>query len=421
MKTNLSQEWVFPFVLFAFSAVGVSYVNIVFNANIRWLALLGLALALLIRGKLFSLFDNKLIIPVFPYLSWCFATVIWSEVPLLSFEKSFAVVFTAVTFIGGGMAWSRAVRSEHRLLYLLPVALLALLAGTGQTANSLNASSGDLVIYQGLTGNPNFLSVLATMMLPLGLYYGLETNRNRANYWIPIAGLIGIVASLVLLWITASRASMLCALAIGAAYAMSISAGRALIILTIAITITVGAGIAVPAAEEGVYERFVVKGETGDDIFASRRTNWAETYDAAVKGGAFGLGYGVSAGEKEFTVGLEAINYGREKGNSQLAIWEETGQIGLMLYSLIIFQILFLLPGRISTLHSRNDRIQATLVMGVTVGLIFQSIFEAWWSSPGSIEGACFWASLGVVWGIVDQDPYTARVRRPSSLASRLN
>ena len=103
----------------------------------------------------------------------------------------------------------------------------------------------------------------------------------------------------------------------------------------------VALSIAVPAIQSSLYERLIVKGnvETGD-VLHTRREVWSELYELAKRGGMVGAGYGVSIGSGDFAGGFTVVGYGREKGNSQLAVWEETGIVGLILYALILTTIL---------------------------------------------------------------------------------
>jgi O-antigen ligase len=136
-------------------------------------------------------------------------------------------------------------------------------------------------------------------------------------------------------------------------------------------------------------------------VLFTREKVWSDSYKQAEKGGWFGGGYGVTIGELgEFDGGLDSYGYGREKGNSQLAIVEETGLIGLGLY---VVSLLVLFTRLLRTfLRSPPGSFRA--MMGITIGgvagMLLGSAFEAWWVAPGSPESVYFWTLAGVALGL---------------------
>src|SRR5208283_3167499 len=117
---------------------------------------------------------------------------------------------------------------------------------------------------------------------------------------------------------------------------------RNALLYALAAALLTGAFIAVPNVNETLEQRYIRKAPAGSEaaIFSSRQELWEESYEQAVKGGFVGGGYGVTIGDTDFAGGLTAVGYGREKGNSQLAIMEETGMVGLGLY-VIFLVVLF--------------------------------------------------------------------------------
>jgi O-antigen ligase len=185
---------------------------------------------------------------------------------------------------------------------------------------------------------------------------------------------------------------------------MALTANKKIVlILALALGVS-GTVIIAPQVQESLYNRVVVKGNSEGEIFYSRYKPWSDSYHAALQGGYFGLGYGVSAGHKEFELGLTAETYGREKGNAQLAIWEETGLVGLTLYTILFLAIFKTFFRAYRAAQGNNDlRVMLGIVGGAALGMIFESVFEAWWVAPGSIESAGFWAIVGIGAGISRQ------------------
>jgi O-antigen ligase len=97
---------------------------------------------------------------------------------------------------------------------------------------------------------------------------------------------------------------------------------------------------------------------------------------------------------------LTAVGYGREKGNSQLAIVEETGVIGLVFYAFFLSALFSYLFRAFRGASDERAKVALGLVTGALLGMTFQSVFEAWWVAPGSPESAFFWAIAGLGLGL---------------------
>ena len=118
-------------------------------------------------------------------------------------------------------------------------------------------------------------------------------------------------------------------------------------------------------------------------------------------GVAVGAGYGVSidavnSGKQV----LSASNYGREKGNTQLAVIEETGFIGISIYSLFLFYTSRLAYKVYSSrCYNQKEFVFLCIIFSSIVGFILHSSIEAWWVAPGAMETAYFWSLNGAFVG----------------------
>jgi hypothetical protein len=79
-----------------------------------------------------------------------------------------------------------------------------------------------------------------------------------------------------------------------------------------------------------------------------------------------------------FDFGLTAFGYGREKGNTQLAIMEELGLIGLWLYGLLLASLFGHLARTFKRFQTRDDKVAFGIVTGAILGMTVNSVFEAW-------------------------------------------
>lgn len=392
---------VFPLTLLAFVSIGVRYVDRVFTTSTRWVFLALLLASLLPRGDIISAFRTRFAPFMIGYFLWCFATAAWSGVPLLSLAKSAALVVVAVGFIGAGYAWATRQHPRGAIYFLAPVTVMGLVAGLLGRGPSAIAGAG-IAIYEGLAGNPNYLGLLAALSLPVPLYLAYALSRAGASRLLSGLCWLVVAAIAVILWRSDSRASILCALIIISTFAFVTSPGRRISIAVVLGAVAFAVVTLAPEVEQGVVQRVVIKNTVGDDVFLSRRTSWEDTYEGAKKGGAIGLGYGVSAGYTDFSFNLTSNTYGREKGNSQLAVWEETGLVGLALYAALLVVMFQQFLSGLGRLTDPLSRAEAALLIGSLAGLFAQSVFEAWWVSPGSMESALFWSMAGVMSGLLE-------------------
>ena len=98
--------------------------------------------------------------------------------------------------------------------------------------------------------------------------------------------------------------------------------------------------------------------------------------------------------------GFTAYGYGREKGNSQLAVMEELGLIGLGLYVALLATLLSYLAHTFQRIRMRDEKVAFGIVTGAIIGMIVSSVFEAWWVAPGSPEAPFFWGLIGIALGL---------------------
>jgi len=395
----------------AFIAPGVAYLNRVFTAETRWGVLAILALVLFFRGQLLRPFESRFGLLLGIYILWCVTTYFWSDVPQLSISKAIAFGVTATVFISAGQFWVSGWRHDSPLSFLQPVLLVALLAGLGANGPT-QPLDAEVQIYRGLSGNPNYLGMLVATSFPLALYFAYQTNRERRSVLAQLLSLALLLVLAILLWKSGSRSSLLCVLATLTLFFSAFMTDTKVFVLIAAGFVAFSVPIVAPDIQQGVYTRFVVKGADNEDIFYTRRGPWEQSYRAALEGGIMGLGYGVSAGHDTFEIGLTASGYGREKGNSQLAIWEEIGLIGLAIYALLLASLARALRTGILFARSQEQRIQISLLAGLTFGMLLQSVFEAWWTAPGAPESAVFWCTVGAGLGLA-QRAYAEAQRPP--------
>ena len=418
MMSGALRGGAFPLALFAFCAIGVRYLGGIFTTNTRWGFLALLLIIVAANGQLASAFRNRISLFLYTYGAWCLATAMWSPVPELSLTKATAVLLVSVTFISGGQYWIEARPSASPLAHLLPIAALALIAGLF-SRGSVGADQSFL--RQGLTGNANQLGLLVAAGSTYLFYQAYLAFRSRSvGRRVITSGLI--LLALVLLWMASSRSAVLCTMVIALCGFGALRPSKQLLAAIVVGSLVAGALVVAPSIQDKLYRQLVIKNEStavtpnSGDVFNSRLGPWEQSYAGAVQGGLLGLGYGVSAGYTDFSGGLTANTYGREKGNSQLAIVEEIGLVGLFLYGLILLAIVRELLTGIKHAPDQNTKVAMSLLLGTVLGLLCQSVFEAWWTAPGSTESGVFWATVGT--GVAFSRRFAAQSVRQKRAAS---
>ncbi|HVZ51719.1 MAG TPA: hypothetical protein VG986_07120 [Pseudolabrys sp.] len=409
----------FPLAVLAFCAVGVRHFNTLFTTTSRWIFLALLIASLVPKGRILQTFKYGFSLPLVIYLMWCLSTTVWSEVPDLSLLKAAALALSSMALVAGGSYWSSRYATTETLHFLLPVVLLALAAGIGGVAEPQDVRDVNEFVYGGLAGNPNFLGTLLAISLPFAIYFAYRAFYRGGSGAMRFLSLVLGAALCLMLMRSGSRASMLCAAVTVFSALMALTANKKIAIITTGVFGILAVILVVPQVQQHLYEHYVLKGSTEKEgVFFSRYQPWEESYRAALQGGYVGVGYGVTAGQLNFDVGLTAQTYGREKGNAQLAVWEETGLVGLALYAILlvaIFRRFFRAFG-----HAKGElKILIAIVGGVAMGLTVQSVFEAWWTAPGSIQSAAFWAFVGVGAGLVKQIEASRREARARVASAR--
>ncbi|HLB43576.1 MAG TPA: O-antigen ligase family protein [Gammaproteobacteria bacterium] len=398
---------IIPVSLVIMTGTSITFLNTLSSANNRWIILISLAVALLLKRSFFKYFDNSLFIILYFYLGWCFSTSFWSLVPSLSFMKSVMMIIAVFTLIRTGIEWVRVNSWTYALDYLWLLALFSLLAGfLGNYAPYDVAhetmSYQTTILYQGLVKGTNMFGMLMSMSLPFMIWqtYKFWSNIRRRIFWMILTG-----SCLFFLILSISRSAIIMSCFTCAGFFFSLKFNKRLKTFLLSVIISILILLLLPFTLEdisGGFRKLVFKGRSDSSLFVSRQIVWKQSLDAAMNAGFIGFGYGVSEGKNEFTIGekLQSYAYGREKGNSQLAVMEETGIFGLLLYLLVIY---FLLSKLLILFFKANDpdlKVLIGILFGLFLGLIMHSMLEAWWSSPGSPESIYFWMLIGVIKGL---------------------
>jgi hypothetical protein len=417
MKLLEFRNWLLPVLLVSFIGPALPFFPEGFLISARWGVVAIVALFFLVEGKSLGLLHRPIFLTTVLYVSWCLLTYTWSLVPSLSLIKVVALGGVILTFLLAGHDWVKRCSVNESLSFTWLYVVVSLVAAFWGGASMQQSRDPSLLLYHGATENPNMLGSMMASSTPVIIWYLYRhwSNSKRRLLWGAL-----LAACIVALYWTNARSAYFVFLGIVAGFLLAHGLRRS---MALALAGTVIAGLTVfvaPELTEPFVQRNVYKYADDDQgVFYTRDQPWEDSYSAAAEGAWIGLGYGVSAGEHNFNVGLTAVGYGREKGNSQLAIVEETGIVGLILYAALLFALFPELVSAFRACRIAEHRMMMGLLIGTLSGLVLQSVFEAWWVAPGAPEFAYFWAVAGAALGaarMIRNQSVTHAVRASTAL-----
>lgn len=340
---------------------------------------------------------------------WALITSFWSIRPDITALASINYLVMVVVFFGLGYLWMKYNSNENFLSLFLPannivlgIALFSIVTGLPADAWSGGHGRGLMSFW----GWQNSLAMAVLFTLPgvfsLSAERKAQSDKRRAvsaegigqrkeiSHWWSLGHSIVedkkgflffllLTFNFILITLTYSRAAMLAVFIGGVCYLVlnknykTLASGLSLLAIFALLAITV------KPINTTVY-KLLAKHDM--PIFATRQILWEPSWEAAKNNFLVGTGYtmtdqtvaphsGTGSG-----IDLKTGLLNREKGNSYLALIEETGIIGLTFF---IIPILYLLP----YLYKRNDAYTKLLIC-LIAALLFQALFEAWFYGSGT-------------------------------------
>lgn len=386
-------KYLLPLFLLGWDGNSVSWISHVFNSTARWL-ILAILILFLFTKNILRYFDAKLAFLLFIYLGWCLLTTLWATIPSVSFIRCSTFVVISLTLICAGIEWMKAHSWIKSLDFLWVLSFISLLYGLSGHYTFINHN------YNG----GNTLGVMMACSFPFFLW---KTIRKEEKM-IRLIWLFSSICIFYFIFISGARSAMLAANLIFLGYLFSLNLTKKVwlcisFIIILCCVFIINPSVLIRTIE--ISQSFIFKGNISDNysaVFGSRLGKWHLSYQGAEKGGWAGSGFGLSF-DNDYVYDdnlLRALASTREMGNSQLAIVEQTGLIGLFFYLTLMIYIL----SRIINLHmkvkDRNQKILIGILTGTFLGMIAESIFEGWWSAPCSAETIYFWVLVGIIRGV---------------------
>jgi hypothetical protein len=388
---------------------------------------------------------------------WAAITFAWSPFPLVTLSRAAYFFLISVSPLLLGYFWSKNEQSEP-FAFLLPANIIVVMVSLYSLISSSPANAwtgGHGLGFMGYAGHQNTLAAAIVFTVPSVLFPLFKEISRRVvhksksdadNFQMPLilslilpslwlrrvklipgtrtiwwAGFISIfifilifILNLYLLILSVSRAGVLTLIIMVAIFIfLSFNKKTALVLMFMSITLSAVFFFSSKSVREFVFK---TEGTIGD----RRIVNIHETIEAAKNGGLFGLGYGISKKPgNDLVIGhyeYEGKVYVREKMIGSLALIEETGVVGLILFlaplGYVLWELIknikylsafFIHPSHRHTgledwrnkLKIINIKLEAAFLIGVLVAFCFHAQVEAWWVGVGSIELPIFYTIMG--------------------------
>ncbi len=407
--------------------------NLIFNSNYSSYILLGFLIVLFSRG--FPLFNGAyVLIPLFLiifllfsfedlvkknfkivivfislFFLWASISSLWSEFPIFTLKRS--LYFLLVSLGSFSVGYQLSKKNSNIILnsflalniFITTISMFSLIANTPENSWSGGHGLGFLGFnnHQNKLGQYIYLSVA-----PLILFFRNPKLKKTAKYLVSFL----LIVNLALIALSVSRAAIL-ALFISwfLYYLIRYSVIKSIVFSLIFIGIILGT-VFVTSNYFNKSEVTIIKNEQylGQRRSATIKYSW----ESALHGNLLGLGYGISdnrfldpqLGYYDST--REGEIYRREKTISVLALVEEVGIIGLILFLIILFYPIKLIWDRISLqkyIFSFNQvsRIQypeSNFLLFTFTFLLSLNIYaqiESWWIGLGSAVLPVYFVFVG--------------------------
>ena len=386
-------KYLLPFFCMGWIGSSLIILKDIFSGNGRFLFLVILFLFLATRKNLARFLDARLGFILFTYGTWCLFTSVWSSIPILSVMKGSLYFLTVPILIFAGIEWAKSHSWENTLDYLWMLAFVSLLSALlGHQDNNY---------YHGLIAGAgaNIFGFMTASSFPFFLWMTYRRWHKKIQRMLWSA----ITASIIYFtFMSMSRACILMLLTVIFCFLLSLRLSKKIVLFSAATITLTGFFVMNPNLFTQLIDSYVYKRHGVQNIFQSREKQWQHSYEGAVEGGWSGLGFGISYSQNDFNFvnGLTTLGYGREKGNSQLTIIEETGIIGFSLYIILLGYLISRFIRLYIKAENHDQRVLIAILAGSFFGMLIQSVFEGWWYAAGGQECIYFWLLVGATRGL---------------------
>lgn len=378
--------------------IGIISRTFIITSNLYFIVpailLINIFIFLLLTTKQSKDYFYFLIIILFPV--YCAFTTLWSLTPEISIQRALYLLLMYFGVYATVYIYRHFSNNRLSLIYLLPANIIIVILSVFSLISGLPGNSwtgGNSSGFMGFAGHQNTLAAAILITLPGVIAICLENiAKGKSSGIFRVSSFVLLLTvNIFILFITYSRAAIL-TLAIGfIAYLILIKSKKYLSFLFIILILIIVSYFTIPFSQNSIEN---VLNKKNEKLLNRRIVLWQPSLEAAKIGGLFGLGYGVSAPDiktpKKTGSHFEDGVYVREKGNSILALIEETGFAGLFIFLLPV--ILLIRKFKIGLDNS------SFLILNSSLAAMFvHAQFEAWWVGVGSISLPLFLIFLFMV------------------------
>lgn len=424
-------KYFLPFFVFAVVSRAIDEINF-FYYSVPVLCLLFIIYFILeLNRNRFKLIINKagynvrsdgiryqvlfLILFVIPGI-WFLITSIWSSYPVISATRSVYYILISAGCISAGILWKK-FSSGGVFDFILPANIFIILLCLFSLITRIPSDSwtgGHGKGFMGFFGHQNTLASLLLFTLPaaLGITYEILSKKPvtkskivTRSHFAKLNGykifFISILILNILFIILSYSRSVILSVLFGLLVFLLINKKWKVLGLS-TVTLLIASLIILVTPSLNNFTSNIIKKDF-PEFYSSRLWMWEPSFEAAIHGGITGLGYGISDPDiQPGSIGdhYEGERFIREKGNSVLALIEETGLIGLvlflipMIYVFIKFKI-YNLEFRMKKEHQKNYTL--CILHSALFAFLLHAQFEAWWVGVGSVQLPLFFLYLGLL------------------------
>ncbi len=340
-----------------------------------------------------------------PFITWILLSAIWSIHPEVTLTRSIYFLILVAGMESLSNFYQKGVGSLMKIF--LPVIALVVSSSIFSLAIGIPADSwsgGNAKGFMGFSSHQNTLGSILLFILPimnyklftnyLPMYKKIMKSENSLSlarkllhpkfiFWVLLN-----LGSIFLLVITFSRASILSYLIFLSITIIGLFGFRNYLVSVLTFILLIVITYQIPGIDN-FYKYIIYKGD--NKIYDTRTILFDASIEASKRGGLFGLGYGISD-QKIIIHNTGRVKDGiyiREKGNSTLALIEETGLIGMLLFSIPILLVLKNNLYRLKVLKREKNRegyIYLLFIFSILISLLFHAQFEAWFVGIGSLQ-----------------------------------
>lgn len=373
MKINL-EAW-YKYLVFLFIAItilkmfeGMRFLNFFAQAFIIISLIFGLVTKL--KKRLTITTEQKQFIMLFlMFPIWAAITALWSAYPLVTLYKGIYFVIVIFSLWLVVLLWEKNISDKYLVLYLLAngliiaTALFSLLFNLPSNAWSIANAKGFAAFYQ--YQNALSESLLFTLVGIFMFWNKLSHKKNKVIFYSLL------LLNLIFILLTYSRATLLSLITGSILFSLFLKYYKyATFLFVISITFIISF-LVFPNFQK--HTLAYLEKDSGS-LLANRTILWYPTIEEIKKAPLVGHGYGVGEKNKfypfEGPTQIDGRVY-REKGNLFLAMLEETGIIGLILF---LIPMVLLIRKHILSIHLH----QSVLFLSYIFSIIIISQFENW-------------------------------------------